>query len=88
MIINLLSWIVFGLFAGFIARVLTPGRDPVGFFGTMLVGVVGSFVGGFLARMLMGGGGEGFSPSGFIGSVIGGIVVLLVLRQIRRPAAS
>ena len=49
---GILSWIVFGLLAGLIAKLLMPGRDPGGFFVTILIGIAGALVGGFIARAL------------------------------------
>ena len=49
---GILSWIVFGLIAGVIAKLLMPGRDPGGCIVTMLLGVAGAFVGGFLFRLV------------------------------------
>ena len=75
----ILGWIVFGLIAGAIARLLVPGRQAIGILGTILVGVIGSFVGGFLGNLLFGGG-DLLQPSaaGWIGSIIGAILVLLI----------
>jgi uncharacterized membrane protein YeaQ/YmgE (transglycosylase-associated protein family) len=74
--------IIVGLIAGLIARLLVPGRDPIGIIGTILLGIVGSFVGGFLQRLIQGHSLEvrHFHASGIIGSIIGAIVVLLILR--------
>lgn len=74
--------LVIGLLAGFIARALVPGRDPMSVVATMLLGIVGSFVGGFLGWALFG---KDFSEgalqaSGLIGSVIGSILALLIYR--------
>jgi uncharacterized membrane protein YeaQ/YmgE (transglycosylase-associated protein family) len=76
---GLIVFLIVGLMAGFIARALVPGPDPMGWLGTMILGIVGSFVGGTLAALLFGGTLE-VSPTGLIGSVIGAIVVLLVWR--------
>lgn len=73
----LLGWLLFGLVAGAIARLLVPGRQNIGWLLTIVLGVVGSFVGGFLYNALFGNFGE-FTASGMIGSVIGAVVVLLV----------
>jgi uncharacterized membrane protein YeaQ/YmgE (transglycosylase-associated protein family) len=74
--------IVIGLIVGLIARLLVPGRDNIGILGTILLGIVGSFVGGFLQRLIEGDGIEvrHFHTVGIIGSIIGAIVVLLILR--------
>ena len=74
--------IIVGLIVGLIARLLVPGRDDIGLLGTILLGIVGSFVGGFLQRLVEGDGIEvhHFQASGIIGSIIGAIVILLILR--------
>jgi uncharacterized membrane protein YeaQ/YmgE (transglycosylase-associated protein family) len=76
---GLIAFLIVGLIAGFIARMLVPGPDPMGWLGTMILGIVGSFVGGTLAALLFGGTLD-VSPTGLIGSVIGAIVVLLIWR--------
>jgi uncharacterized membrane protein YeaQ/YmgE (transglycosylase-associated protein family) len=76
---GLIVFLIVGLIAGFIARALVPGPDPMGWLGTMILGIVGSFVGGTLAAVLFGGTLD-VSPTGLIGSVIGAIVVLLIWR--------
>jgi uncharacterized membrane protein YeaQ/YmgE (transglycosylase-associated protein family) len=76
-------WIcIIGLVVGAIARLLLPGRDNIGIFGTIVLGIVGSFVGGFLENLV-----EhhtmsvhSFHPVGLIGSVIGAFVLLLLIR--------
>jgi uncharacterized membrane protein YeaQ/YmgE (transglycosylase-associated protein family) len=75
---------VFGAIAGYLARLLVPGPDPLGFFGTVLLGIVGSFVGGLLGYLIFGEDiGEGaIQPSGIIGSVIGAIIALLIWRAL------
>ncbi len=64
-----------------IARALLPGRDPIGIVGTILLGIVGSFVGGLLANLIFEGNLD-LQPSGWIGSIIGAIVVLLIWRRV------
>lgn len=78
----IVGWIFFGLAVGFIGRLLVPGRDPMGFLGTMLIGVAGSFLGGFLTQLLWGLDGE-FQPASWIGSILGAILVVLAVRQVR-----
>jgi uncharacterized membrane protein YeaQ/YmgE (transglycosylase-associated protein family) len=75
--------IVIGFVVGLIARVLVPGRDKIGFIGTTLLGIVGSFVGGFLWELVEYHTIETthFRAVGIIGSIIGAIVVLLILRM-------
>jgi uncharacterized membrane protein YeaQ/YmgE (transglycosylase-associated protein family) len=82
--------VVIGLIAGFIARALVPGRDPMGVGATIVLGIVGSFVGGFIGWALFGKDfAEGaLQPSGIIGSIVGAVIALLVYRAVnRRPIA-
>ena len=71
-----------GLIAGAIARLLVPGRDPMGVLKTMGLGVLGSFVGGFLENLVFLHSLSLFAlhPSGILGSIIGSIIVLLISR--------
>jgi uncharacterized membrane protein YeaQ/YmgE (transglycosylase-associated protein family) len=84
MIWNFVAWVVFGLVVGVVARLLVPGRDPMGCLGTIVLGVIGSIVGGFLLMLLFGGRGERVHPAGFLGAVIGGVVILLLWRWMQR----
>jgi len=77
--VGLILFLIVGLIAGFIARALVPGPDPMGWVGTMVLGVVGSFVGGTLAALLFGGTLE-LSATGLIGSIVGSMIVLLLWR--------
>lgn len=78
---GLIMFLLIGLVAGFIARALVPGPDPMGWLGTMVLGIVGSLVGGTLAALLFGGSLE-VNAAGLIGSIIGAIIVLLIWRSI------
>jgi uncharacterized membrane protein YeaQ/YmgE (transglycosylase-associated protein family) len=77
---NFIGWILFGLVVGAIAKFLMPGRDPGGWIVTILLGIAGSFVGGFLATMLTGNDRNG--AAGWIGSIIGAMVLLFIYRLI------
>ena len=82
---GIISMIVVGLIAGLIARAIMPGSDPMGWLATILLGIVGSFVGGFLASTLLGrGSGSAIEPSGILGSVIGALIVLWIYRMVKR----
>jgi|ERR1700740_348871 uncharacterized membrane protein YeaQ/YmgE (transglycosylase-associated protein family) len=74
--------LVIGLIVGLVARLLVPGRDDIGILGTIVLGIVGSFVGGFLQRLVEYHTLEvhHFYTTGIIGSIIGAVVVLLLLR--------
>jgi uncharacterized membrane protein YeaQ/YmgE (transglycosylase-associated protein family) len=76
----IITLIVIGAIAGFIARALVPGKDPMGVVGTIVLGIVGSFIGGFLGYLIFHKDAQDgfFQPSGIIGSVIGAVVVLLI----------
>lgn len=75
--------IILGIVAGFIARALMPGRDPMGFFATILLGLAGSLLGFFLFTGLLGiGDNEAFDLGGLIGAVIGAMLLLLVYRKV------
>ena len=77
---TLIVWLLAGLIVGFLARVLVPGPDPMGWLGTIVLGIVGSLVGGFLANLLFNGQAI-VQPAGWLGSIIGAVIVLLVWRQ-------
>ncbi|MGD9792022.1 MAG: GlsB/YeaQ/YmgE family stress response membrane protein [Acidimicrobiia bacterium] len=74
--------LVIGLIAGFIARALVPGPDPLGIGATIVLGIVGSFIGGFIGWALFGKDfDEGaLQPSGIIGSIVGSVIALLIYR--------
>ena len=78
--VTLIGFLILGIIAGALARLLVPGRDPMGLLGTMLLGIVGSFVGGFLASLLFNGELNLRASNNFIGAVIGAIVALLIYR--------
>lgn len=86
----IIELLIIGLIAGAIARLVVPGRDPMGIGGTILLGIVGSFVGGFLGWLIFGHDKTqgALQPSGFIGSIIGAIIALLILRAIRNRHGS
>jgi uncharacterized membrane protein YeaQ/YmgE (transglycosylase-associated protein family) len=74
---DIIIWLIVGLIAGALARLLVPGRDPMGVLGTMIL-VLGGLVADALA-----GGDQNFSPAGLIGSILGAVVVLLIYRSVR-----
>jgi len=75
---TIIGWIVFGLIVGVVGKLLMPGRDPGGFVWTILLGIAGALLGGFVGRSL-GMYGEG-EPAGFVMAVIGSIVLLAIYR--------
>jgi uncharacterized membrane protein YeaQ/YmgE (transglycosylase-associated protein family) len=82
--------LVIGIVAGYLARLLVPGRDPMSFWQTVLLGIVGSFIGGLLGYLLFGHDlDEGaLQASGVIGSIIGAVIALLVFRAISRRSGT
>ena len=76
---GILGWILFGLVVGALAKLVMPGKDPGGIIVTILLGIVGALMGGFLGRAL-GLYNEG-EPAGFIGALVGAIVVLAIYRM-------
>lgn len=77
-----LTWIIIGLLAGAIAKFLTPGRDPGGCLVTIIVGIAGALLAGFLGQMLgWYGPGEG---AGFLAAIVGAVLILLGYRAIAR----
>lgn len=83
---NLIWTLCIGLIVGFVAKFLMPGKDPGGFVITILLGIAGAFVATFLGRA-MGLYAEGAS-AGFLMSVLGAIVLLLIYRLLRRSPAA
>lgn len=76
MLFAILTWIAFGFVVGLIARAIFPGTQPVGFWGTVALGVVGSFLGGLVGSLIGGHPILELRTSGFIGSLLGALVVL------------
>jgi uncharacterized membrane protein YeaQ/YmgE (transglycosylase-associated protein family) len=79
---GILSWILFGLVVGVIAKLLMPGRDPGGFIVTILLGIAGALFGGFIGRA-MGFYGDN-QGAGWIMSILGAIVLLAIYRMMVR----
>jgi len=83
-LLTIIGMIIIGAVAGFLARAIVPGKDSMSIPATILLGIVGSFVGGLLASLLFGSGdGESFlRPSGLIGSIIGAIIALVIYNMV------
>jgi uncharacterized membrane protein YeaQ/YmgE (transglycosylase-associated protein family) len=84
---TIIGLIIIGLIAGAIARLLVPGRQALTIPQTILVGIVGSFVGGFLGHFLFHHGSGFVQTSGWIGSIIGAVIVLLVFLRVQERRA-
>lgn len=81
---GILSWIVFGLIAGFLAKWIMPGKDGGGFIMTTILGVAGAFVGGFIGSLFGLGSVGSFSFGSFITAVCGALLLLFVFRMVKR----
>jgi uncharacterized membrane protein YeaQ/YmgE (transglycosylase-associated protein family) len=80
--VGIISWIVVGLIAGLLAKLLLPGDDPGGLIITTLVGMAGAVVGGVLIGVLGGAGATGFNIWSILVATLGAVVLLLVYRLI------
>lgn len=81
--ISILGWMLFGLIVGIIAKLVMPGRDPGGIFVTMLIGVVGAVLGGFIGRAL--GLYQPGEAAGFFVATLGAILLLFIYRKAFKP---
>jgi uncharacterized membrane protein YeaQ/YmgE (transglycosylase-associated protein family) len=81
----LLGFLIFGLVVGLLARLLMPGRQSMGMLMTMLLGVAGSFLGGLLGNILFGGQWNHPSSAGWVGSILGSLLLLALLGRTRSP---
>ena len=84
MLIEILSALVIGLIVGAIARFIMPGEQPMGWIGTILLGIGGAFVGGLGGQAL--GLYKVGDPVGWIGAIVGAVILLLIYRMIKRAA--
>jgi uncharacterized membrane protein YeaQ/YmgE (transglycosylase-associated protein family) len=82
---TIIGWIIFGGIVGALARLVMPGRDQMGMLMTILLGVAGSVLGGFLLGLLVGG--RGTDPTGWIGSILGALLLLWLYRRYSRRQA-
>ena len=83
--LSFIWWLIIGLIAGALARLIMPGRDPMGIIATMLLGIVGSILGGLVSWAIWGADtvNGGFRPAGLLLSILGAIVVLWIYRMTR-----
>ena len=81
---GILAWIVFGLIAGALAKFIMPGDDPGGIIVTMLLGIVGAVVGGFLGSLLLGVGVSGFNLPSLLVAIVGALLVLFIYRKVKK----
>lgn len=81
------SWIVMGLIVGVIAKWIMPGKDPGGFIITILLGIAGAFVGGFVGSLLGMGNVTGFNMVSLLLATGGAVLLLFLYRLIKKPSA-
>lgn len=80
---GILSWIIFGLIAGILAKWIMPGKEESGFLMTIVLGIIGAVVGGFISTFFGFGRVDGFNFGSFIVAVVGALVVLFVYRKMK-----
>ena len=83
---GILTWIIFGLIAGAIAKFIMPGDDPGGFIITILIGIAGALLGGFIGSSLLGVDVTGFNISSFLVAIGGALLLLFGYRMIKGRA--
>ena len=81
---GIITWAIFGLLAGLVAKLIMPGKDPGGIIIAILIGIAGALIGGFIATSLGYGGVNGFNLGSFIVAVLGSIILLFAYRLLRR----
>jgi len=81
--LGLISWVLFGLVAGIVAKFLMPGKDPGGCIITSLIGIAGALLGGFIATALGFGGVAAWDLRSFVIAVVGAILLLLIYRMLK-----
>lgn len=81
---GIISWILLGLVAGALAKFIMPGKDPGGCFVTIIIGIVGAFLGGFLASLIGFGSVQSFDLGGILIATLGAVVLLIIFRLVRR----
>lgn len=82
---GVISWLVFGLIVGAIARLLMPGRQAMGWLMTIVLGIVGSFAGGAVSTLIFGSSEGVVQPGGWIMSIIGALIVLFLYSRFAGP---
>lgn len=80
---GIILWIIFGLIAGAVAKFIMPGDDPGGFIITILIGIAGALVGGFISTTLGFGSVSGFNFGSFVIAILGAILLLAIYRKVK-----
>jgi len=87
-VFSVISWIIFGGLVGLIARFLVPGRQSMTMLMTIVLGIVGSFVGGAISWLIFGRPTDSINPAGWIMSIVGAIIVVLVYVRLQTPKSA
>lgn len=82
---GLFAWIVVGLIAGWLAKMVVPGREPGGFFATLAIGVVGAILGGWIWNLMGATGATGVNPGSILVAFVGSVVLLLLYHAVVNP---
>ena len=85
---HIVGMIIVGLIAGALARLIMPGKDPMGILMTIILGIAGSFVGGFVGTLIRPSETGDFRPAGILLSILGALLLLFLWRMIRSRSAS
>jgi uncharacterized membrane protein YeaQ/YmgE (transglycosylase-associated protein family) len=80
---NFIWWLIVGLIAGALARLIMPGKDPMGIIATIVLGIVGSVIGGLVSMAIWRNSTDGFHPAGLLLSILGAIRVLWLWRMVK-----
>jgi uncharacterized membrane protein YeaQ/YmgE (transglycosylase-associated protein family) len=80
---GIITWIIFGLLAGIVAKWIMPGRDPGGFVITIAIGIVGALIGGFVGGLFGFAGVTGFNLGSFVTAVLGALLLLFLYRRMK-----
>ncbi|MBQ0147131.1 MAG: GlsB/YeaQ/YmgE family stress response membrane protein [Flavobacteriaceae bacterium] len=79
---NWISWAIFGVIAGAIAKAIMPGSDPGGFWVTMLIGIIGAVLGGWLSTLFLNYDPNNWSIGGFLVAIAGSLILLFIYRKV------
>jgi uncharacterized membrane protein YeaQ/YmgE (transglycosylase-associated protein family) len=79
---GIIAWIVLGLIAGGLAKLIMPGRDPGGIIVTMLIGIAGALIGGFVFSLFGGGGVTGLNLGSIVVAIVGALILLALYRMV------
>lgn len=81
-LMNWISWAIFGVIAGAIAKAIMPGSDPGGFWVTMLIGIIGAVLGGWLSTLFLNYDPNNWSIGGFLVAIAGSLILLFIYRKV------